>query len=134
MTEGDDAVRIHVDSDWKTEAAKEKERLATEERKQERAAPGAVGVVNFYELLHVLVMQAMVALGGAMGPGGERIAPNPGGAKYFIDLLNVLADKTKGNLTDEEKKAMDSVLYELRMQYVQTVSPRSASGAKPPAA
>ena len=41
-------------------------------------------------------------LGGFQGPGGERIPPNPDAAKHHIDLLDVLEQKTKGNLTDEE--------------------------------
>ncbi len=130
MTDGGEDVRIHIDSDWKQEAAKEKERLAQQEKAEPRAAPGAAGPVNFFELLNVLVMQAAVALGGVVGPRGEQIPPNVHSAKYFIDLLDVLAEKTKGNLTDEEKRALESVLYELRLQYVQLVTPPPPEKAK----
>ena len=125
MTEGQDDVKLHIDADWKTEAAREKERLAQQEKSEPRAGAGAPvpGQVNFFELLNLLVMQTAVALGGVVGPGGERIPPNLASAKYFIDLLDVLDQKTRGNLTDEEKRALDSVLYELRVQYVQLVSP-----------
>jgi len=112
---------LHIDSDWKEEAAREKERLAAEEKAspQTDAAPAEA---SFSELLNMLAMQAMVGLGGYQGPGGERIPPNPVSAKHFIDLIDVLEQKTKGNLTDDEKKAIDAVLYELRMQYVGTTS------------
>ena len=40
-------------------------------------------------------------------------------AKHHIDMLEMLDAKTSGNLSDEEKKLLDSVLYELRMRYVQ---------------
>ena len=40
---------------------------------------------------------------------------------HHIDLLDVLEEKTKGNLSDDEKRVLDTVLYELRMQYVQVV-------------
>ena len=120
--------RLHIDSDWKTEAAQEKDRLAHEEQ----AAAGGPGAAapeapSFAELLNMLAMQAAIALGGYQGPGGERIPPNPAAAKHHIDLLDVLEQKTKGNLTDEEKRALDGVLYELRIQYVQAVS-----GGAPP--
>jgi hypothetical protein len=40
-------------------------------------------------------------------------------AKYSIDLLQILKDKMKGNLTDEEEKLMNAILYDLRMRYVE---------------
>jgi len=125
MPESHDDVRLHIDSDWKSEAAREKERLVEQEKSATPAA-AAPGAINFLELLNILVMQAAVSLGGAMGPGGERIPPNLAGAKYFIDLLDVLDQKTRGNLTDEEKRALESVLYELRAQYVHMVAPPPA--------
>ncbi len=66
---------------------------------------------------------AAVALGGVQGPGGEQIPPNPLAARHFIDLLEVLQKKTEGNLTDDEGRALDAVLYELRMQYVNAAGP-----------
>ncbi len=113
---------LHIDSDWKSEAAKEKERLAEQEHGV-RGVPGGDVAVNFIELINLLAMQAAISLGGYQGPGGERISPNPIAAKHHIDLLEVLEKKTAGNLTEEEKRVLDGVLYELRMQYVQMVAP-----------
>ncbi|MBI1826711.1 MAG: DUF1844 domain-containing protein [Planctomycetes bacterium] len=107
--------KIHIDSDWKQEAAKEKERLAVEERK---LTPEGEPPADFVELLNLLALQAAVALGGYQSPTGERLPPNPMAAKHYIDLLSVLDKKTAGNLTEEEKKILEGVLYELRMQYV----------------
>lgn len=127
MSEG----KLHIDSDWKAEAAREKERLAAQE-KSAKPAGSAQTAPAFIELLNLLAMQAVISLGGYQGPGGERIPANPAAAKHHIDLLEVLEKKTAGNLSDEEKRAMDSVLYELRMQYVQTVSaPRGAAPKGP---
>jgi len=114
--------KIIVDEDWKAEAKREKERLAEETAKRE-PLPGP----NFGELLNLIAMQAMAGLGLVSGPGGERIPPNLEIAKHFVDLLQVLEDKTKNNLTPEEKKLLDQVLYEMRMRYVQ-----AAGGAPPP--
>jgi len=112
---------LHIDSDWKEEAAREKQRLAAEEKTTSKKSD-VPAEASFAELLNMLAMQAMIGLGGYQGPGGERIAPNPVSAKHFIDLLDVLEKKTQGNLDDDEKKALDAVLYELRMQYVSAVS------------
>ena len=106
--------KIIVDEDWKAEAKREKERLAEETAKREPLPDP-----NFGELLNLIAMQAMVGLGLVSGPGGERIPPNLEIAKHFVDLLQVLEDKTKNNLTAEEKKLLDQVLYEMRMRYVQ---------------
>jgi len=117
--------KIIVDDDWKAEAKQEKERLA-EESAQHEPIPGA----SFVELINMIAMQAMVGMGGMAGPGGERIPPNLEIAKHYVDMLQVLEDKTKNNLTEDEKTLLDQVLYEIRMRFVQSAS----GGAVPPAA
>ena len=122
---------LHIDDDWKTEAAQEKERLAAQERAAgAEGGAGAVPEVGFMDLLNLIAVQAAVGLGGGQGAGGEHIPPNFAHAKYFIDLLDLLGQKTKGNLTPEEKKTLDAITYELRMQYVQITT----TGGIPPAA
>lgn len=125
MTESDDHAGLHIDSDWKSEAAAEKERLVAQERDEaakKDASGGASTSPGFLELVNMVAMQAAVALGGYQGPGGEQIPANHAAGKQFIDLLEVLAQKTKGNLSDEEEQVLKSVLHEMRMVYVQTVS------------
>ncbi len=138
MSDGPTGGGFHIDSDWKEEAAQEKARLAEQEKQQRQkeqvtggttAEAGAgAGAATFVELINLLAMQAMVGLGGFQGPRGERIPPNPAVAKHHIDLLEILQKKTEGNLTDEEKLALDGVLYELRMQYVQAATVPPPSG------
>ena len=132
MSEQTGSGKLHIDSDWKAEAAREKQRLAEQEKQQQRPRGEAQTGAGFIELLNMLAMQAVIGLGGYQGPGGERIPPNPAAAKHHIDLLEVLDKKTAGNLNDEEKRALDSVLYELRMQYVQFVSASRAPAPKAP--
>lgn len=121
----DEEKKIIVDDDWKAEAKREKESLSKETPEAE-ALPDA----GFSELLNLLAMQAMAGLGLVAGPGGERIPPNLEIAKHFVDMLQVLEDKTKNNLTPDEKKLLDQVLYEMRMRYVQATS--GAAAAPPP--
>ena len=121
MSDDPSPVRIHVDSDWKEEAQREKERLRAEEAKAAQASKTAPAAEpGFLELVNLLAMQAAAGLGAMAGPGGERIPADPRLAQQFIDMLDALAKKTAGNLTDEEKKTLDPVLHDLRMQYVQT--------------
>lgn len=126
----DEEKKIIVDNDWKAEAKREKERLAAEpDRGGPLPAPG------FAELVNLIVMQAMAGLGLLAGPGGERIPPNLEVAKHFIDLLQVLDDKTRNNLAPAEKTLLDQVLYELRMTFVQVAGGGAAPAppAVPPA-
>ena len=120
----DEEKKIIVDDDWKAEARKEKERLAQETTKHE-----PIPDPSFAELVNMIAVQAMVGFGGMAGPGGERIPPNLDIAKHYVDMLQVLEDKTKGNLTDDEKQLFDQVVYEIRMRYIQSAS----GGAAPPA-
>lgn len=122
---------LHIDGDWKAEAAKEKQRLMEEEAKATAGSKpsGAAPSPNFLELINLLAMQAAVALGGYRGPDGEASPPNPEAAKHFIDLLEVLELKTKGNLSDEESKTLSAITHEIRMAYVQAVSPHPAPAA-----
>lgn len=126
MTDEPAGGKLHIDSDWKTEAAEEKERLAREEQRRTEDRSGSTGEATFAELVNLLMMQAAVALGGMQTPGGEKIPPNPAAARHFIDLLQLLRQKTEGKLTDDEKRLLDGVTYELQMQYVQAVSPPAA--------
>lgn len=114
-----DDKKIFVDDDWKAEARREKERLAQQEQK--RPERDEMPAVSFIELVNLLTMQALAGLGLMATQGGERIPPNLELAKHFIDMLQMLEDKTRNNLNAEEKKLLDTTLYELRMQFVQRV-------------
>jgi hypothetical protein len=129
---GDAPKKIIVDDDWKEQARREKERLA--EEAETAAAREGFPPADFVELLNLIVMQAMVGFGMVAGAGGQRIPPNLEVAKHFIDLLGVLDAKTKNNLTPEEARLLDQVLYEMRMRYVEAASGGGmAPGARGPA-
>lgn len=74
--------------------------------------------MNFDRLVQSLYMQALLQLGGATEPG-QPAQVDLLGARQTIDMLTVIADKTKGNLTDEEDKLTQSALFELRMGFLE---------------
>lgn len=126
----DEEKKIIVDDDWKAQARAEKERLAQE---TESSAADGMPEPSFTELVNMLVMQALVGLGAMQGADGQPIPPNLGVAKHFIDLIQVLDDKTGDKLTAEEKTLLDQALYELRMRYVEMATgSRPAGGPVPP--
>jgi hypothetical protein len=74
---------------------------------------------GFETLVTYLSTTAMFQLGALPGPGGERIPPDMVSARRTIDLIEVLQEKTRGNLTPAEGRFLEDVLYELRLSYVE---------------
>ena len=74
---------------------------------------------DFAMFCYTLGTQAMVALGMAPNPVTEKTEQDLASAKYSIDLLEMLREKTEGNRTDEETKVLMNLLFELRMRYVE---------------
>ena len=70
------------------------------------------------ELVTICSTQAMVGLGVLPVPGTEQPAVDLPLARHFIDLLDVLEQKTQGNLDRDEQALLDSTLHQLRMAYV----------------
>jgi hypothetical protein len=131
----DDTPKIIVDDDWKEEARKEQEAADRETREMPKA--GEIPAASFLEILQLLGMQATAGLGMMADPQtGQQIPPNLGVAKHFIDLLEILQTKTKGNLDEEEQKMLDGMVSELQMaftQIVEAVGSASAEEQKPEA-
>lgn len=73
----------------------------------------------FMGLVASLQMSAWLGLGKIMNPVTQKVERNLEQAKETIDLLGVVEEKTRGNLTDEESRALTHVLYDLRMNYVE---------------
>ena len=115
--------KIHVDSDWKAQAQAEKDKLSKEEQPtaepESQAERAPLPPPNFTLLLLSLVAQARICLGDLDNPVTKKKQVDIEAAKHHIDMLEMLDAKTSGNLSDEEKKLLDSVLYELRLRYVQ---------------
>lgn len=73
---------------------------------------------SFATLVSLLASQAMAALGQLPDPATNQPTVRLGMAKHFIDSLEVLEQKTKGNLSDVEAGMLENMLYELRLLYV----------------
>ncbi|MEO2020467.1 MAG: DUF1844 domain-containing protein [Pirellulaceae bacterium] len=93
------------------------EPAADEPAADELAAEG-VPEASFSTLISVLATQAMVALGEGIPGQQEQTPVQLSLARYHVDTLSVLQEKTAGNLSDEETALLKQVLYQLRMMYV----------------
>jgi hypothetical protein len=83
---------------------------------------------GFDTLVSYLSTTAMFQLGLMAGPGGERIPADMPNARRTIDLLEVLQEKTQGNLTAHESRLLDDVLYELRMTFMELQKRQARKG------
>lgn len=130
--------KIIVDDDWKSQAKAEKERLASEAAKAaESGTPGGAGEgrvpqePTFDDLVRMLATQALMYLGAFPDPQSGKAVVALDIAKLNIDLLGVLEEKTKGNLSEDESATLTSTLRELRTQFVEiarVVEQASAEG------
>ena len=108
-----------VDEEWKKrveEGKKEAEQQEGTSRKEpsDRPMPEAT-FANFIASLH---LQVLVMLGLVPNPATQKTEKDLQQAKYMIDTLQVIQEKTKGNLDDTEKRLLDNILYEVRMRFV----------------
>ena len=134
--------KIIIDEDWKSQVEAEKEALKGESH--EKPAGAAAGddaslgdppmpPASFDLLLSTLATEAMMALGAFPHPGTGKSQSHPNQAKYLIDTIAMLQEKTQGNLTPNENQAVDALLHQLRMAYVAAASSRGGgSGAEAP--
>lgn len=138
---------IHIDADWKKQAQEEKRKLAEQEAAKAKspatasgggatagaaattravqggqAGPrGQVPAPSFATLVQSIATQILFYLGDIAARGGEPVI-NLDMAKHHIDTLAILEQKTAGNLSDDEKRMLDTALYETRMRYVTVAS------------
>ncbi len=85
--------------------------------------------MNYDQLVQSLYMQALLQLGGAIEPG-QPARVDILGARQTIDMLTVIAEKTAGNLSDEEAKLTQSALFELRMAFLEITQAIARQAAK----
>ena len=94
-------------------------------------AMGAQPAIGFEHLVQQLYVSAMIQM-GAGAPEGQRPRVDILGAKTTIDLMGVLAEKTKGNLTAAEDQTLQTVLFEVRMAFNELSNMISLQGVPAP--
>jgi len=130
--QGQSGPKIIVDSDWKSQAQAERDRLAQDEAARKPAAPasptagpagkggpGDLPPADFRTLVESLAVQALMYLGGVADRRTGQAIFDPDYSRHMIDLLGVLEEKTRGNLSAEEAQELGTVLQELRLRYVE---------------
>ncbi len=136
----DQKLILNVDDDWKRQAQEEKRKLAEEEARQKQAAAPstapaasaqeaafsdaeleAAGNTPFASLVQSLLTQTLVYL-GSMGTRNGMPMLNMDAARKAVDMLGVLDEKTRGNLSDLEQRLLETALYEARNRFVSVAS------------
>ncbi len=108
-----------VDESWKEQAESVKVKAATSQPAA-KSKPAETSKV-FLSLVQSLGYQALMNLGEIPNPMTQQTELNPEGAKESIDLLIALRDKTQGNLSDEEKKMLETLITQLQIKFSQSV-------------
>jgi len=79
--------------------------------------------IDFTNFILSLSSSALMHMGLLEEPEGEAMPKNIPAAKQEIDMIEMLKEKTKGNLTPQEEKLMEQVLYELHVRFVEASRP-----------
>jgi hypothetical protein len=125
----------NVDEGWKAEARREKEKLAREagakgrkgEEGREPPAAGEPPPADFLHFVSGIAAQALMQLGEIENPFEGKKVVDLRNARYSIEILQMLEEKTRGNLTQDEERYIRAALHDLRMRFVAAASPSAGS-------
>jgi hypothetical protein len=87
--------------------------------------------VTFSSFVFSLGTSALMLMGEQLDPRQGKLPVNLAQAKEIIDILSMLEEKARGNLTAEEQSVLTDMLYALRMKYVDMASPPGGPGSRP---
>jgi hypothetical protein len=110
--------KIIIDEDWKEEAQREKEMLAKAMEDEKKPKQRVFEKATFGLLVSSVATQALVSLGEIDNPFTKKRETNIDEARFQIDMLEMLEEKTKGNLSPDEERMMKNLLFDLRMRFV----------------
>jgi hypothetical protein len=117
----DEKGELKRDKEDKKEAAekvKDEEERKGEPKEEEEAERAPLPEVNFNSLIFSLSSSVLLHLGEIADPQSGEKRVDIALAKHTIDTIAMLKEKTQGNLAEEEKKFLDSILADLRLRYV----------------
>ena len=126
-----DEKKIIIDEDWKSQVEAEraqaakrpvpgKDAPAAASQNASDAADPPMPPASFELLLSTLTTEALVALGQVPHPGTGKVQVQRNQAKFLIDTIDVLREKTAGNLSEPEREVLEGLLHQLKMVFVQT--------------
>jgi len=108
-----------VDEAWKDTVSKERDKDIFSDQETPSSSAGEMQL-NFINYISSLALQALIFLGEIPNPMDEnKTEQNLPQAKFLIDTLILLRDKTKGNLNEEEDNLLSSSIYELQIKYAE---------------
>ena len=128
----------HVDESWKDSVSGEKEIIGGEKEhcgdgcgcghSHEHGEEQADAMqINFINYVSSLAFQALIFLGELPNPlDDSKLEKNLPQAKFLIDTLIMIREKTKGNLTPEEDNLISATVYELQMKFVELLKKENA--------
>lgn len=120
----------HVDESWKDSVEKIKGEACGDDcscGQDHGEEKGGIPEVNLFNYVMSMGYQAMIFLGEVPHPMSGKTEKNIQQAKFLIDTIVMLRDKTKGNLDAKEEQFLSGTLYELQMKFVE-VSKKESSG------
>ena len=136
-----------VDEEWKKQVQQEKRHLAEQDRAAQtqrrragsqagpQAGPaGPLPKPSFAQFISGLATQVLISLGEVENPMTGRREADLAQAQHTIDLLQLLQEKTKGNLTPQEDNFLTNVLHDLRLRYVRAAGSEAPTTAGPTSA
>ena len=127
----EDQPKIFVDESWKSQVQREKEEAARKAEEEKAAAPAEAPVegspeapegeedhqASFTALVGSLATQAMFTLGLISDPNSGKVMVNLDAARYTLDMLAILREKTQGNLNAEEDEGLAQTCDELEQAF-----------------
>lgn len=126
--------KLIIDEDWKSQVEAEKEAVAKgpAEGAEPAAAgqgdaPGPLPPASFEMLITSLATEAMMHLGQLPHPATGQQSVDLLNARFSIDLIEMLEEKTKGNLSEQEQRVATDILHQLRMAFVAVQSQASTA-------
>ena len=117
----DEEKKIIIDEDWKSQVERERAELEEPKSGEESTADdmqGDIPPASFAMLITAIGSQAMLAMGQIPDPATGKATKHPDLARHHIDTLEILQQKTKGNLDAEEQQMLDAYLNQLRQMFI----------------
>lgn len=110
-------------------AYRESSRQIDDMLRQANPDMSAAGPITFEHIIQSFYVSAMLAMGAGTEPG-QKARIDILGARQSIDMLALLQDKTKGNLSAREEATLQNVLFELRMMFLEITNAIAAQAQK----